>query len=184
MIQNESFSSDSSEDSDSSTEATTNETYEIVPRENLQATLPCTSNQAQAQEKPRENKDYELQIECQSLAEAIDYINQLDSVKWTRPDIRRTNEGETIAQKSVQKDYLLLTTGTELTSVYPSNDQHHYSDEPNAYETSLPIETRDKIYELLNMGLTKNKNILREIERQNLQKIAKCQLPYTKAYWK
>ncbi|RNA32961.1 hypothetical protein BpHYR1_002462 [Brachionus plicatilis] len=78
-------------DSDSSTEATTTETYEIVPRENLQATLSCTSNQAQAQvenqnaqrNKRGKNKDYELQIECQSLKEAIDYINQLDSVKCT-----------------------------------------------------------------------------------------------------
>ncbi|RNA19398.1 hypothetical protein BpHYR1_002157 [Brachionus plicatilis] len=69
MTQNESFSSYSSEDSDSSTEATTTEIYEIVPRENLQATLPCTFNQAQAdlvenqnaQRKKRgKNKDYEI----------------------------------------------------------------------------------------------------------------------------
>ncbi|RNA22933.1 hypothetical protein BpHYR1_046444 [Brachionus plicatilis] len=82
---------DSDLDSDSSTEATTTETNEIVPKENLQATLPCTFNQAQAQvenqnaqrKKRGKNKDFELQIECQSLKEAIDYMNQLDSVKFT-----------------------------------------------------------------------------------------------------
>ncbi|RMZ98423.1 hypothetical protein BpHYR1_035707, partial [Brachionus plicatilis] len=34
------------------------------------------------------------------------------------------------------------------------------------------------------MGFTKNKNILKEIERQNLPKITKSQLTNTKAYWK
>ena len=158
MTQNESFSSYSSEDSDSSTEATTTEAYEIVPRENLQATLPCTFNHAQAdlvenqnalRKKRGKNKDYELKIECQSLKKAIDYINQQDSVKWTRSDTRRTNEGEkrfyNCLKECFKRLYLLLTADTELTSVYVSNDQHQHSDEPNAFEKSLPKETRVKI---------------------------------------
>ncbi|RNA29350.1 hypothetical protein BpHYR1_032047 [Brachionus plicatilis] len=40
------------------------------------------------------NRDYQLMVEGFQLMEATQYITQLDSLKWTRADTRKTQEGE------------------------------------------------------------------------------------------
>ncbi|RNA19368.1 hypothetical protein BpHYR1_053818 [Brachionus plicatilis] len=42
----------------------------------------------------RKNRDYQLMVEGLQLTEATQYITQLDSVKWTRANTRKTQEGE------------------------------------------------------------------------------------------
>lgn len=194
MSLDDTFSSVSSEESDSSSDDSTTETYEIEPRAaaipTAIPTQPSTSNEssqdAVVTKKRGRNKVYELTTECQSIKDAIDFVKSLDSVKWTRSDTRKTQEGEkrfyTCIKGCPKRLYILLNAENENASVYVSDDEHEH--QTRRKETTLPTETRDKVHELLQMGTTKSRQILKELERKNLPMITKLQLKNIKAYWK
>ena len=108
------------------------ETYEIE----LRQTNPTTSNSSPAHTDTYEdcitkkgrgkNKIYDPIIEKINLNEALDYIKNYDSVKWTRADTRKTNEGKKrfyICHKSCPKRiFILLNAENEFVSIYASND--------------------------------------------------------------
>lgn len=175
MSLDQSFYSESSDDSTSSSEESKTETYEIEPRQVRPG--PSTSGDDNGDDgvengkKSRgKNKVYDMVVDQLTLNEAIDFVKTFDSTKWTRADTRKTQEGEKrfyTCQKGCQKRiFILLNAENEYASVYASDNAHQHA--KNKTNTTLPNDTRDKVYELLEIGMTKNRHILREIERNNL----------------
>ncbi|RNA28744.1 hypothetical protein BpHYR1_025007 [Brachionus plicatilis] len=80
------------------TEPSSEEKYEVAPRQ-TRSISPSECNKAafvqQTVKNSRgKNRDYQLMIEGLQLTEATQYIPQLDSVKWTRADTQKIQEGE------------------------------------------------------------------------------------------
>ncbi|RNA41944.1 hypothetical protein BpHYR1_047420 [Brachionus plicatilis] len=80
-------------------------------------------------------------VEGLQLTEATQYITQLDSVKWTRADTRKIQEGEkrfyTCLKGCPKRLFLLLNAESENVSVFVSNDEHQHEETNKEASTTL-----------------------------------------------
>jgi hypothetical protein len=126
-------------------------------------------------------KDYELFATFPSLCKAKEQIDKgIDGDHFVRKNMKRTNAGDKIFfrcsrfAKCPKSVYILLDANSNDSYIYISNDEHIH--EPNAKVKMLNQSSKEKIIELLNIGVHEPRDILKQLQKNNLPMLTKVQI--------
>ena len=130
------------------------------------------------------NKDYVIERTYSSMIEAKAAIDagEVADQHWTRGTSYTTNEGDKICftckrhPKCPKRMQLLLDPKSEDVLASVSTDDHSHNILPTGRSPFLNPETRAKVLELIESGVTKPKKILTQLELFGLPRISKIQL--------
>ena len=134
----------------------------------------------QTRKKRGKSKKYTKLATYDSIETALKTINDstIDGIKWVRKNRKNTHEGEKIffrCEANCPKVlYILLHAENNKPSILISNDMHQHK-KANG-KTILPKPTREKVVELMSLGITKPLAILDTLKECDVPQITTTQL--------